>query len=556
MIKILKKLLLWIVPLALSICCTFADIPDSLSVTMAEKMTISEAIDFTVTAIKDWEHLKEYTWTVYFEIYDANWNPLTDHDLYTLPANEWYDFVDTDQWKKTFSKWLWIKKAWTYTVFARDLFNDSVVWKAVVEVSWGEWPTSIEIITISYPSDWSTETKPYVVVMWSCENLKNSPVVLYLNWNAVSSGFTAADWKFEIQVAELVSWDNSIQAKIIDVNWVILWESSVIYVKYQVSEANDFNLEILPSRTWVQWDKIVLNLNTADSISSAQLLFSNWLKYSMDRIWQWLFSKELVTTFSGDVDISISLTESLNGEVNEKIFENVDRISIAWIDSDIESEATWNVSISNIKFTATWVDGTKVIVSWDTKWDTYKYQINYWTSKDDLWTFEIVTSSKILVENLQRDVTYYFQIMPIDQELHTSWEPSEILEYHTTALSCVVKWIKVRKEQIWDNYYLVRDPVENAISYEVYRSEWADMSDSRLVWNLTGTRFQYLFNPDSKKDEYAYYQVQAICPDWENLVVDKAQKVRVWPVENMLLIIVISIFVYSLYRLNRISDED
>jgi hypothetical protein len=152
-------------------------------------------------------------------------------------------------------------------------------------------------------------------------------------------------------------------------------------------------------------------------------------------------------------------------------------------------------------------------------------------------------------------VTYFFQIIPMDAESHNSWDPSEIVEYHPADLSCVVKWIKVRKEQIWDNYYLVRDPVENVTSYEVYKSDWADMTDARLVWNLTWTRFQYLFDKDAKKDEYAYYQVQAICLDWTSVIVDKAQKVKVWPVENMLLIIIISIFVYSLYKLHKISDE-
>lgn len=540
MIKFLKKLVAWIIPFALAISCVFADIPDSLSITMEEKMTISEAVDFTVTAIKDWEQLKEYTWTVYFEIYDINWNPL-DPDLSTLPTNWWYDFVETDQWKKTFSKWLWIKKSGTYTLLARDLFNDYVVWKMVIEVSGGEWTSSTEIINITYPSNWSTETKPYATVMWTCEKLKNSPVVIYLNDKAVGSGYTDGGWTFEIHAEELVSWDNEIQAKIIGVNWDVLWESPVVTVKYQVSNIGNFNLEILPSKQVKQWDKLVFNLTTEDNVSSAQLLFSNDLKFSMDRKWPWLFSKEMIVTSSGNIYISLSLLENSD----EKIYESVDKIFI-----------TENISVSNVQFVATWIDGTMVIVSWEGIWDIPKYQINYGTSKDDLSTSEIVNSSKILVENLNTDTTYFFQIIPMDLESHKSWEPSDIIEYRPASLACVVKWIKVRKEQIWDNYYLIWDPVENAIAYEVYRSDWADMTDSRLVWSLTGTRFQYLFNPDAEKDEYAYYQVEAICPDWKNVIVDKAQKVKVWPIENMLLVIVISIFVYSLYRLNKISDEN
>jgi hypothetical protein len=230
---------------------------------------------------------------------------------------------------------------------------------------------------------------------------------------------------------------------------------------------------------------------------------------------------------------------------DEKIYEKVETLLV--------KEYKW---VSNIKFIATGVDWSQVIISWETIWDIPRYQINYWTWKEDLTKSTTVSSSSVLIENLNKDVTYFFQIVPQDLDSHTSWDPSDIVEYRPSALSCVVKGIKVTTEKIWDNYYLVWDPVENAISYEVYRSDWADMTDSRLVWSLTGTRFQYLYNPDATKDEYAFYQVQAICPDGKNVIVDKAQKVKVWPVENMLLIIIISIFIYSLYRLNKISDDN
>ena len=345
-------------------------------------------------------------------------------------------------------------------------------------------------------------------------------------------------------VWELVAGDNEIQAKIVDINNVVLWESPVISVKYQTQQEGMLkSIEILPSRSVKQGDKMNFNVSTDDSVSSAQLIFSNGLKYSMDRIWQWLFTKEISTsTFFGNIDVSVSLVENWN----EKVYENKDAFSI--------QEYIW---ISNIKFEATWVDGSQVIVSWEAIWSIEKFMVNYGTDKDNLTNSETLSSSTVLINNLQKDTSYFFQIVPIDtSDSHKIWEASEVVEYHPAALSCVVKWIKVTTEQIWDNYYLVWDPVENAISYEVYKSDWADMTDARLVWNLTGTRFQYLFDKDSKKDEYAFYQVQAICPDWNNVVVDKAQKVKVWPVENLLLIIVISIFIYSLYRLHKISDKE
>lgn len=540
MIKFLKKIvsILSFAAIVFLWNVAFAEI-DWFSIDVKDTINLWEAVDFTVAAIKDGEIFKEFSWYVVFDIIDKNWNAL-DSELYTISSYWYYNFIDTDQWTKTFSKWLEIRKAWDYTIRVNGI--DEWAWSTSIKVLWESGAQQTETINIVYPIDWSTEAKGYVTVMWSCEKLKNSPVIVYLNDRAVWSGHTDAKWDFSILVPDLLSWGNEIQAKIVDINNLVLWESPTISIKYQQLEDERYKgVEILPSNSVKQWDKITLNVKTEDSVNSAQLILSNWLKYSMDRIWQWLFSKEIEATFTWAIDISVSLT--INSD--EKIYEKADTISVR--------EYVW---VKNIKFTTTGIDWSQVIVSWETIGNIPRYQITYWTGKTDLTKSTVVASTSILIENLEKDTTYYFQIIPQDEDSHTSWDPSDVVEYRPSALACVVKWIKVVTEKIGDNYYLVRDPVENAISYEVYRSDRADMTDSRLVWSLTGTRFQYLYNPDATKDEYAFYQVQAICPDWKNVVVDKAQKVKVWPVENMLLIIIISIFVYSLYRLNKISDDN
>lgn len=539
--RFIKNLLLQFIVLTLAISCSFAaEKADSFSVEISDTINLWEAVDFTIAAIKDWEIFQDYSGMIFIWIRETNWNFLSE-DYYNI-SNEWrYQFLETDQWKKTFSKWLQITKAWTYIIQIEDP-SDSGKWEATIVVEWENKPTSSENISISYPVTASIESKPYLTVLWSCEKLKNSPVILYLNDKVAGSWYTDWNWDFSVFVWDLLSWNNEIQAKIVDINNIVLWESAVISVTYKSTEDWVFSwISILPGKEWKQWDTFVFNVYTDDTVNSAQLIFSNWLKYTMDRVWQWLFSKELVVTFFWNIDISLSLIENSN----EKIYEKVDKISIEQ-----------NASISNIKFTSTGVDWTKVIISRETIWSVDKYQINYGTWKDDLNTSEIVSTSTILIDNLKNDTSYYFQIIPMDSEAHNSGDPSEIVEYHSAAITCIVKWIKVRKEQIWDNHYLVWDPVANVTLYEVYKSDWADMTDARLVWSLTGTRFQYLFDKDATKDEYAYYQVQAICPDWTTVIIDKAQKVKVWPVENILLIIIISIFIYSLYRLHKISDRE
>lgn len=543
MSRLLKKLaLLSMLFMAIWFRFVYAETPDSFSIEVNSSLNVWESVDFTVIAIKDGEWLKEFTWTILFSILDSEDN-YVDPDLVETPGNWWYDFEETDQWKKTFSKWLKFSKAWTYSIVIDSIYPEWLNWKAVVNVIGDSWESSFEPIEISYPANWSTESKPYVSVMWSCEKLKTSPVLVYLNDKVVNSGTTDIKWWFNLSVQELLSWDNIIQVKITDLNWVVLWESATITVKYKPIEYGAFSwIEILPWKEWKQWDEFTFNVYTDDSVNLAQIKFSDWSEYTMDRIGQGVFSKKMIVKFSGHIDISLRLTENSN----IKEYEKIDSIFIK------ESNA-----VINVKFTSTGIDGTQVIVSRETIWTIEKFKINYGTGKDNLNNSETISSSTLLVNNLQEDTYYYFQIVPMDIELHNSGEPTEIIEYyHQSTQPCVVKWIKVRKEQIWDNYYLVWDPIENVTSYEVYRSDWADMTDARLVWNLTWTRFQYLFDKDAKKEEYAYYQVQAICKDWTSVIVDKAQKVQVWPVENTLLIIIISVFIYSLYRLHKLSDRD
>lgn len=544
MIKFLKKLV-WIFSLAFMLSLwnnVFAAL-DWFAVEIKDTIKVWEAADFTVSAIQDGKAYKEFSWAILLDIKDRNWNDL-DSYYYTLPNDEFYQFVDTDQWVKTFWWWLTINKEWNYKILVYGLSDSDGMWYADVSVVGENGIQDTETIEIAYPSDWAIESKNNVTVVWACEKLKNSPVIIYLNGKAVGSWNTDSKWNFSVYTPNLLSGKNEIQAKIVDINNIVLGESKIISVEYKSLDDGIYkSIEILPSNQVKQWDKVIFNVLTDDDVVSAQLLFNNWLKYSLDRIWQGMFSKEIEAINPGTIDVSLSLL--VNSSADEKIYEKIETLNV--------EEYVW---ISNIKFAMTGVDWTQVIVSWDTIWEVSKYQINYWTWKENLDKTITVTSSNILVENLEKDISYFFQIIPQDAESHTSWDPSEIVEYHASILPCVVKWIKVTTEKIWDNYYLVRDPVENAISYEVYRSDWADMTDSRLVWNLTGTRFQYLYNPDVTRDEYAYYQVQAICPDGQNMVVDKAQKVKVWPVENILLIIVLSIFVYSLYKLNRISDDN
>lgn len=542
MMKTLNRIIASILPLFTLVAFAFATNPEAFYVEVnPSSFSVWEAVDMTVSAInKDWTTVKDFDWDIFILVEKLSMND------YTTPGDGIYTFTASDQWVKLFSKWLKINKAWTYKIVVTVLWDlsESIRWEATVIV--GDWNNSSNnqhSINITYPTSWSTESRTSINVMWNSTTLPNSPVEIFLNKSMVASGYTDSQWSFNVYISWLRSGENEIQAKIVDVNDIILWESDVIIVKYTTPADGIFNsISISPSHSVKQWDKISIELNTSEWVSSAELLFDNGDTYPMDRISAWKFSKDITLQKYGVFRISVSLM--VNG--TKKTYENVDSLDVA--------EHIW---VYNVTFSSTGVDGTSIIMTWEQVWNAPKYNILYGTQRDNLQKNVIVSSTGVLVDNLQPRSKYYFQIIPMDAESHASWTPSDIFEYNpdTVYAACVIQWITVKSEKIWDKFFLVWDKVDNAVSYQVFRSDWKDMSSKTMVWETTDTRFEYYFNPDAESDQYAYYQIQATCADGSNAIIDDVEKVKVWPFENIIIIFVITGFVYCIYRLYRTIDQ-
>jgi hypothetical protein len=67
--------------------------------------------------------------------------------------------------------------------------------------------------------------------------------------------------------------------------------------------------------------------------------------------------------------------------------------------------------------------------------------------------------------------------------------------------------------------------------------------------------FEYPFNKLSKKEGYAYYLIEWVCKDGTTLKIDSVKKIQVGPAENILLVILISLFAYTIYKLYGFSKN-
>jgi hypothetical protein len=97
--------------------------PDSFIIDInPSNFDTSSLVDMTIKAVyADWKIAKEYQWDVFIEIEE-----FLDSADYIVPSDGFYTFMAQDQWTKLFSKWLSIKKEWTYTIKVSDLEDENV----------------------------------------------------------------------------------------------------------------------------------------------------------------------------------------------------------------------------------------------------------------------------------------------------------------------------------------------------------------------------------------------------------------------------------------------
>lgn len=259
----------------------------------------------------------------------------------------------------------------------------------------------------------------------------------------------------------------------------------------------------------------------------------------MDKQEAGIFTKDIVMDTKGILQTDVDLI--ILGQT--KSYTGVATISV-----------TEGTAIGKIRLYSDSVDKTKLNVTRETIGSAIQYRIDYGTSQNNLNTSTTVQTNEIIIENLSVGEKYYFQITPLDANGNTIGTPSEITEATIGSdLSCIVVGITITTGQIGDKYYLMRSGVINAEKYIIYRSDFetSEVSKMSKIGETTGTMFEYPFtpNPSSKQYKYAYYLVEAVCKDGTTVKIDNTKKIVVGPAENILLVIVISLFGYVIFKL-------
>ena len=494
---------------------------------------INESVDLTIRAVDaDNQTVEDYDGDVRIEILWA------DFDDYTVPSDWLYTFTPQDLWEKTFSKWLQVNTQWTFTVRVEALFDEEIYGETSIIVGQGIDDVEENVI-ITSPSQWWIEVSAAITVLGSVPSLPNSPYQILLNGDAAWDWTTTNAGDISSVVTGAQEWENTLQIQILDSDDIVLWKSSLQTFTYDPLTDETFQwIDITPWTSLRQWDRPVFTVDTSDNVTSVTLSLSNGQVSPMDRIVAGSFSKTVLLEDDGEIQVSLSIV--VDG--NTTNYEDVMTLDV--------SE---NIGIWEVRYFADSVDKSALQLIWEPIGSVLRFSVEYGTSSSNLNQSREVSSTGITIQNINPELTYYFQITPVDTPWNAIGTPSDIITVDPSTLAqdvvCIVEGIELFTEKVWDNYYLKREPVENASNYTVYRSDTPTdrISAMEKVWETTTTQFQYMFDRYADTETFAYYAVQAECDNGESLQVWSIQEVEVGPMDTILIVILTSLLIYLMY---------
>ena len=551
---------------------TFAVSPDAFQIEVSpSSFAVNQAVDFTIKAIKNKQVMKNYTGMVFMSVDgiakdSASKLKLTDA---TISNGGILEMGLADQWVKKYTKGLLITKPGNFTVSVADFTQDTISWSTTVMV-FSDFKAEVRNIQILSPSAWSEENQSTINVMATADTLPNARVQILLNDALAKETTTDANGLINDTISGLRVGTNVLQIKALSVTNEQVGSSEKLVFTYQGQSDNLLkSFTATPNQNLKVWNKVRFELTTEDNVSSAKLIFPDNKEYPLDKEKDGLFSKELMLTQTGSLDVASELSA---GPTLSKKYDKMLTLEVA------DNTQIWEVKIQALTTLAGAIQLDWKVIGWSSP----AYAIQYGLTKDDLAGTAITKETTATLSGFTYGKDYFFKIQPLNIQNIADGLPSDVLEFtmpiaswtgpNQTALSasglemtpdhptaalptCVVKNIKVSTQKIGNKYYLVRNKIENATKYLVYKSDFADNSDKSFLGETELTRFEYPFDKTSKEDVYAYYTVEALCADGNKAVLTEAQKVKVGPVEDMMLILTLTMLGYLIYRLYSYREE-
>ena len=496
-------------------------------------LKVGQPADVSIKAIdENGDVVTDYKWDVAISLEDQDGNEIDDDSTATLPGDGTYSFTDEDQWEKKFTKWFIVNKAGDYKLVVADFDDDSKKWSVDVKVvnasEADKWK-----VTLTTPQDGEVSTSSTITVAGSAQKYMNSKIEIIVDGKKAEEGQVDNSGNFQVDVSNLSNGDHTIKVNVLDIDGNVVSSSKEISVKVNADQQLLKNVEILPKDSVDQGTKVTVNAEVAPSVSSVVMTVENYGDYPMDRV----SGNKFTAQFVANTPWKFNLSFNVKWDFGEKKYENKKVLTV------LEK-----IAIKSVKFVR---DNSKktIDLSWKFTGNVPAFKVEYSTekSKIDNDLSDSVKENKDTLKNIDETKTYFVKIIPTDSEGNKIWDESKLIVIEPDmkkSATCTIDNIKVNVVVEWKKHYLVWDNVEDALKYNIYKWTWEN--NLIKIASVTGTTYEFPYDYNAKKNEYAYFSVKAVCDDGTEKQIDKVKKVKVGPMEWLVYALIIAMMIYGI----------
>ena len=412
-LKIIISLLLF-----LNISSAFAAVVDHFQVDFNKpEAKIWEALDLTIKAVdQNWDVVKDYMWNIigFSETDDTVELPTA------LSSDQWYTFTAANEWVVKFENWVVFHKSWDQTLWIYDSdANQNIIWLWKIKID-KETKVVNTDIEISSPDNWLTIWDNKIKVSWKTQ--KDHQILIKINNDKEFNTISWTDWNFEKEVSWLKTWDNSIQAFVLDADWKIIWTSNKVTIKVDNNQPQFKKITLAPlTNSWEvdEWKNIIVNVYATENLKQVELIINDAI-IKLEETENWVYSWNFdAPKWWETYPISVILKDDLGHSVTKK---DVAQIIVKKVELQAAQTNTWKI----IK-------------------DTSPAPQKNNTKKDDLeitWLKLVKLKNKsILTWNKVKDATSYNIYKRIDDKNNVLVETVKKPIYEVE-----ITWKKIKKE--------------------------------------------------------------------------------------------------------------
>lgn len=427
--RLWKKLLLAFIINIFWLTSILAASVDHFNITLSPSSAkIWEALDLTIEAVdKNSVTVNDYNWVV---LIFSESDP--EAELPIVLEENTYTFKAADQWKIVFENAVKFFKEWKQNIHVYDFNDDNIfwIWEATITKDQSSEKLNIEILS---PENWLTVWNNKIKVSWVTE--KNHQVKIVINNKNEIDSISNNEWVFEKEITNLLNWENTIIAKVLNSNWWIVWESKEIKIKIENTKINLISVKVNPEEVDSEW-QFDIEVTTEPNLVEVSSVLNDVIS-KLTETSPWKYTAKLFAPKEEWVyKIDIILKNELWIEQKELWAAS---IKVKKVNLDSAEPVTEEVKDNKKSLKITWLKlvelKTKSILTWDKLEEAKSYNIY---KKLENWNLEFVvnvTEPKFEVEIVWEEIKYeYFAVKALAEteewEVY-EWDLSEATKIQT-----------------------------------------------------------------------------------------------------------------------------